>query len=383
MPIRFLFLILLGFLGSCSDSATVSDFPGSWQRLSGDLLSGSDEGTLQFIDFRSDGTGTRYNRYEGPGILNCEEFTYSVGTAGTVAIEFDSGSSVTAGYVPAAGRITLTDSEGVTVSLDSVGEIPADSRCRTFSDIDVTADLDPYPVENTDIVYDGALLWYSGFPEISLIGKRYPFDPVAGTVGSGVDFGTETVKRVGAFQDPYFWCYAGAVELRLLDDANGVWGQVDLSAAGFDRPSFGISGAAWDGTYLWVNGRDGETGPGEILQIDPAPGGPLFSAPHKFPRIPMVPPTPVLVAANDFDVDMAGLAWDGTNFWTIASPPPGPVVVRIDPADMTAVATYFMPGVSVTDPVWMGVESVGDDLYLLARDESGAEFKAVIARVTP
>ncbi len=125
-----------------------------------------------------------------------------------------------------------------------------------------------------------------------------------------------------------------------------------------------IDAIAWDGTNLWLSGRNSDPSQYELLKIQVD-----FTTPP--------PPAPAhsIVETYVFN-QLNALTWDGTHFWCLSGY--SSTISKIDPVEFKAVESYKLPD---PDVEWRGLAVVGTDIYLLGYDY-WRENKGVIFHVT-
>lgn len=338
---------------------------GIWRLTSGTYLSGEDVSDLQYIQFEENGMSLIVYRTAITEILGNIDSLYAVLNDTTVLLDIF-GYSMMRGmgdtYIfdkPDESTLTLTDSSQNTITFTAETQIPEAFLCKEFNIQAEYKDLEIEPDTNTNLVWDGlTYLWYKDEDSNTI----YPFDTSTETLltGSGKDFGTY-YSHIHAYQGGDFWthCHCGGNEDASLRTTAGV--EVDNVDTDADLGhEINIDAIAWDGTHLWLYGYSYDLAKDQLLKVDSNAEPDSLEDSYDFDRI---------------DV----LTWDGSNFWALSGYGATAVIVKIDPIELKAIATYKTPHSNIR---WMGIATVGSDLYLLGRDNT-KEYKGVITHVTP
>ncbi len=242
----------------------------------------------------------------------------------------------------------------MTFALES--EIPNSFLCKEFTVLNEYRDLE-YEQYDSNLVYDGTNLRYDEYDDNYLI---HSFDPTTGSfVPPAV---TVTHHNIHACDTtgPYFW-EAYYNEVNRLNSTFTEVGDFHTNAdLGHEIRVYTI---AWDGTNLWLNGKNDDTSKYELLKVGVS-----------WPVITFNDPDDVY----EFDY-LDALTWDGASLWSLSGRS-NASIAKIDPVSLKAVETYRGPD---PDIHWEGIAAVGSDLYLLGTDRDKSDNKGVIFQVTP
>ncbi len=193
---------------------------------------------------------------------------------------------------------TLTLSIVIVTGLFSISQTARADELNVIHSIDF-----PSSAIGADLAWDGEYLWVS-MHHLGQGGFTYQLDPSDGSIVSSLQ--TElTSGRTGlAYGEGGLWIatpitdVAGTPPDTVVDDIYRykMDGSLEGSFSAPHSPDAMTTGAAWDGSYLWIS----DTRHQEIIQVDPLDGSVVtaFASPGAAPR---------------------GLAWDGDSLWSVDS----------------------------------------------------------------
>ncbi len=377
--LAFFALSLITCSGDVPDTESLNkEIAGVYKLSSGDSFSGLNLTTFQYFQFNEDGTAHEIHIDTATNIVASIDFIFSVINDTTVSMALSSGAGdrklvnkFPVLYQAFGGGnlyfyektddtvLTLTDNSGNTITLTEQDELPDEALCLEFSEPTAFADLEPEPVEETNLVWDGTSLWY----EENESRKIYPVNPSTGEVGSAYDVSAAgQYTHIHAYQAGEFWahCHCGNTnDAKLIDSAGAVSSTLNTDTDLSHEIS--IASMAFDGTYLWLFGQNETTDDYEFIKVDTS--------------------GPTLSGVFAFNFDLEAITWDGTYFWAITDFYSHQFIIKINPdsAGFTSAATYKVPYPGIE---WKGIASVGSDIYFLGLDEAAVN-KGVITKVTP
>jgi hypothetical protein len=341
--------------------ASLGDDPtGIWRYTTGgsedgSVLSGETGSKPEFITFNADGTG-RLNLVDpDTNVLTCGGLMFSRGSALTVDVsQFFFTTAVWLHDVD-GDVLSLSDAGGNVSTFGRAPEVASEFECKPFAE-NARFDGLPEPEFFTGLAFDGTSLWY----EEENTGMIQQVDPATGTLGSPADLAFSQFSHVHAIQAGDFWTHCGCGNSEDAQRRTMAGADVDTVNTRTDlADQISIRAIAYDeaGGMLMLHGFSFDTGVSRLLQVnsDAEPD--------------------VLISGADLDVRLEGMSFDGADLWGITGSFPQ-AVVQIDPIAAQVKATYSTPGGVER---WVGIASVGSQLYLLG--ESSGE--AVIVAVTP
>jgi hypothetical protein len=318
--------------------------------------------TPRFLTLEADGRARVNLENESSGALACADFPWARGASPAVTFDLTrvqyQGTRVLRTAMPTADELRLTDNLGVTLAFSRAASVPADAECAALTEQQRFTGL-PRPSGVSGLAYDGVSLWYSDDGSTA-----YPVDPATGAVGTPVDLGFVSFSYVHAVQAGDFWthCWCGGNEVatRLTPGGSEV-DSVDTRADLGDP--INVRALAFDAAEgaLWLYGRSSDSYEGRLLRAltDLEPDQ--------------------LQLGGPFATPLAALAFDGSVLWGLTEDAPRSVV-RIDPLAGNATATFTIPDPSVE---WVGIASVGGQLFLLGATGGEGPGEGILATFAP
>lgn len=367
----FLFGILIFTLlciacnSDSSDSSSLNTrIAGKWKLSNGESLTSINAEDLEYIDFNEEGSGIVFYK-NSQGILANDYFLYAVLNDNTLSMDFSS-MGVESSFIlyqydrPDDTTLILYDNVQNSIYFSSAEEVPTDLFYSELTVDDEYRNLGVEPSGWTDLVWDGTYLWYEEY-DTSIL---YPFDPVSGVIvtASALDFSSIAYSEIQSIQNGDFWAHcacggspdasrrnSSAVEIDNVDTETDLGNRISIRAI------------AWDGTYLYLNGRNRVTDDLQLLKVD------SDSEPDSLEGVYE-------------SLYLSALTADGTYFWGITSYY-NTVVIKFELTETTisVLNSYSVPDSTV---YWTGIASVGQHLYLLGQDESKAN-PGVIVKTSP
>ncbi len=252
-------------------------------------------------------------------------------------------------YAIDGDTLTLTDSEGRTAVFERVAEVPASERCDS---LEATSSLPlSLPVDRaygSNLLSDGSQLWIVGED-----GKAYPIDPTTASVGAGQTLATGQYYHAVAAQNGDFWAHCqcggsedikrmrlGGTEIDSVDTATDLGNEIRIRAG------------SWDGSRLWLWGRNRDSNRGELLRVN------SNTEPDVLEDV-LVFDTWTLRQLTHHD----GKLWGLFRFagWQLA---------ELDPAAGRVTKSYVLPALEMNGQ-YIGIASLNGKLYLLASLDQG------------
>lgn len=321
---------------------------------------------LQYIEFKPDGSGTVYYQNEY-GITANEKFFYAVINESAVALDFiyssrsiqpEEADRSIAVYDKTDGpSLSLTDTEGNSITLTQETEVPSGLILEELTADAEYPDLGIELDDSTDLVYDGSYLWF----EENDAGIIYPFDPDTEEIltGSAVDLSfTGSYTHIQTFQAGSFWthCNCGSNEVAERNTPAGTTvDEVDTDTE-LSSP-LSIESVAWDGTHLWLSGHNYDDDIDRLLKADSDAEPDTLVSVYNFP---------------EFD----GLTTDGSAFWGILNYF-GDILIRftLEDSEVAVQSVFTLPQGNLN---FIGVERVGEDIYLLASERTNGDQAVIL-----
>ncbi len=259
-------------------------------------------------------------------------------------------------YEISGNTLTLTDSQDRTATFGKAAEVPDAVRSELLEPtLSVALNLPVDVAYASNLLSDGTRLWVVGEDR-----QAYPIDPETGAVGAGQTLTASTSYfHAVTMQGGDFWAHCncgGSQDVKRMRLGGSEIDAVDTNADLHNDIS--ISAGAWDGSRLWLWGRNRVSGHRELLSVDSdvEPDG--------------------LDSVFAFDTDTLhrltyhdGALWGLFHFagWQVA---------ELDPAAGRVARNYTLPVLGVEDS-YLGIASLNGKLYLLGRVGDGYKLIAV------
>jgi hypothetical protein len=313
--------------------------------------------TPRFLTLEPDGKARVNLENERSGALFCADFPWARGASPAITLDLTrvqyQGTRVLRTALPSEDELRLTDSLGVTLVFSRAAAVPPAAECGTLAEQQRFTGL-PRPSGSSGLAYDGVSLWYTDTNATT----AHPVDPATGTAGTPVDLG---FGYVHAAQAGDFWTHCNCGGNDIASRRSPAGGDVDTVDTGVDLgEQISIRALAFDaaGGALWISGRAASSDEGRLVRVqtDLEPDQVQLSGP--------------------FATDLQALAFDGSNLWGLTADSPRNLL-RIDPLTGDATATFTVPDAAIE---WIGVASVGGQIFLLGASGSG---EGVLASFTP
>lgn len=230
--------------------------------------------------------------------------------------------------------------------------VPDELKLQKLAIVNEFRDL-PAPQNNTNLVFDGTYLVYTGDES----NMELSFDLNDGTVGAPQDL-VGNAGTVQAFDGEGFWAMSTSdsiinkritvnVDLDKIDFDNDLAQDGDAERAAINP----------DDDVLWVLFESDADNKYRLLKIDVA------ADPN------------VLLEAVVFDHRLEGMVFHDGFLWAIATSPSPDTIVKIDPVTLQVVTNYAAP---IFDVDMEGLASTGDRLFLLTEEfTDGKDFGVI------
>ncbi len=245
----------------------------------------------------------------------------------------------------------LADETGQIALFSKQQELPPEITCGSFEVLDVFEGV-PNPHSFGDLVlHFGDLIYNSTDDQI----ERFDLD--TGAIGAPI--GPTQGRFMHSKQNLDFWTHCGcggspeATRRTLVSVLDTVHTGTDL----FDQITIRAAEYLPTTDRLWLHGRQNVTGGRFKFLIVNTNGEP-----------------DTLDRAIDFNRDLRGLSFDGTDLWAIVTMA-SRSVCRIDVTTGRVIESFEVPDQDIS---WTGLEPVGNDLYLIGSD---ANFQGVLYRL--
>lgn len=341
--------VLAGCTSSPSPPGSTS-LAGVWHADAGDTVLPLDPlFPLAYLDVGGSGTsGTLrlYGANPDSNVLACTDLLYAVPAPGALLL---SGRGlyqpVLLGARAEGTTLTLSSETGATLDLEGADAVPASARCAPSSFATTVSAVPLDLAYRSGLLLDGTSLLVAGDD-----GNVYPVDPATGSLGTAQSLGSG-YDHAFAVQAGDYWghCWCGhntdvarvQVGGTVIDTVDT---EADLGAA------MSVSAGTWDGTHLWLAGRQDADGTVHLYRID------SDAEPD------------VLVDDFAFPVSsVTSLAYADGKLWAVVDAF-APVLVTIDPTTGRATRTVALPP---TDESFAGLALTPAATYLITTSESG------------
>lgn len=363
-------LVLVLAVSSCSQQA--AQVPaGSWRLQSSDVDFGYMKvGKLDYISFdQGKSMAQLFGHDEGVGLKGYSTALAST-TGGLLVIWPDSGMGMCGAgavvpqelsyayrYETSGDTLTLTDGQGRTATFGKVAEVPAGVRNELLEPTSsVLLNLPVGVAYGSNLLSDGTQLWVVGADR-----KAYPIDPATGVAGTGQTLTTHSSYfHAVTMQGGDFWVHCNCGTIQDIKCMRLGGSEIDAVDTGADLGnSIAIGAGAWDGSRLWLWGRNRSSNHRELLRVD------SDAEPDSLEQV------------FAFDTrTLRRLAYHDGALWGLFRFA-GWQVAKLDPAAGRVAQSYVLPVLDEDAGYLLGIASLGNKLYLLSEDGDGYKLLAV------